>query len=69
MITKTIIYQVGIVQLELLLVELLQVLLYFLQLQQLHLRGGVEGNPKKFSSMYLVSIFFFQIVVQLTKII
>lgn len=50
-------YQEGIVLLELLLVELLQVLLYFLQLQQLHLHGGVVGNPKKFSLMFLVGFF------------
>lgn len=44
-------------RLELLLVELLRVLLYFLQLQQLRLRGGAVGNPKKFSSMFLVGLF------------
>lgn len=38
-----------------LLEELLQVLLYCLLLLQLHLHGGVEGNPKNFSLMYLVS--------------
>ena len=42
---------------ERLLVALLQALHYFLQLQQSHLRGGVVGNPKKFSSTFLVGVF------------
>jgi hypothetical protein len=46
---------VGIVPLGQLPEELLQVLLYCLQPLQLRLRGGVEGNLKNFSLMYLVS--------------
>jgi len=40
------------------------VLLCYLLLQQLHLHGGVVGNHKKFSLMYLVSFpFLFDLVV------
>jgi hypothetical protein len=34
---------------------LLAVLLYYLLHLQLHLHGGVEGNHKSFSLMFLVS--------------
>lgn len=63
---KNFLLQEGIVQLEQLLGEWLRVLLYCLLHLLLAMHGGVEGNLKNISLMYLVSILSLSFKVTLT---